>query len=447
MKQRIYKTGVLMLLLALLFQQSMAQQESVSPKKLDSAQQKNYQQQMKDLQQNMRELQSQMRSLQQKHITETLKKNAESLKKLRLQTFDSTQNFVWVDSLRSLSRSLSNNIHANIGSLNDFNFNNLNITGLDSKKRFQQEKLIEKTKTFSKSYPADKNDKLTISNQYGKVTVNTWNKKEFKIDVEIIVGTENEGDTKKLLDAVDIASSQDQSGVSFKTNITEQNRSNGFFGSSRNNVRRKIIINYTVFMPVKNALSITNSYGSVVLPDLEGPVIVSNNYGSFTAKELNNEANELRLNYTGASIGTLNGGTLKFNYGNLKIGTANNLKAVIGFSPVNIDRLKSGANIKMQYGSGLKINSIDKDLKNLDIDANYTKVFLGLNGSENFIFDITATYGRFSHNDDFVKVQAQPESNGSQRYNSTKNYKGYVGKASSDNKITIRSNYSGVNFN
>jgi hypothetical protein len=444
MKQRIYKTGTLMLLLALFFQQSMAQQESFSPKKPDSAQQKDYQQQMKNLQQNMRELQNQMRSLQQKHVSETLRKNAESLKNLRLQNLDSPYNFVWVDSLRSLSRSLSNNINANIGPLTNFNFNNL--TGPGSKKRFQQEKLIEKTKTISKSYPANKNDKLSINNQYGKITVNTWNKKEFKVDVEVKVGMDNEGDTQKLLDGVEIISSQDQTGASFKT-VIPQRSNNDFFGLSRSNGNRKITINYTVFMPVKNALSITNNYGSVVLPDLEGPVSVSNNYGSFSAKELSNEANDLRLNYTGANIGTLNGGTLKFNYGNLKIGTADNLKAVIGFSPVNIDQLKSGANIRVQYGSGLKINSIDKDLKNLSINADFTKVFLGLNGSENFLFDITTTYGRFDHNDNLVKVQNQPEGNGSQRYNSTKNYKGYVGKASSDNKVTIRSNYSGVNFN
>ncbi len=441
MKQKTYKTGVLMLLLALFFQQSIAQQDPGSPGKPDSVQQKEYQQQLKKLQQNMRELQSQMRSLQQKQMTETLKKNTEKLKIMRLQTTDSVHHFVWVDSLRSLSRSLSNNINANIGALTDFNFNNLTINGSS-----HQEKMIEKTKTFSKSYPADKNAKLIIDNKYGKVTINTWNKKEFKVDVEIKVGTEDESETQKLLNGVDITSMQDQSGVSFKTNIPERSTKNVFFGS-RGNGNRRITVNYTVFMPVKNALSITNRYGAVVLPDLEGPVTLNNSYGSLTAKELSNAANDLHLQYGNANIGSLNGGSLKFNYGDLKIGTANNLKAVIGFSPANINQLKSGAVIKVQYGSGLRIGNLDKDLKNLSIDADFTKVFLGLNGSENFLFNITATYGRFNHNGDFVKVQDQPESNGNQRYNSTKNYKGYVGKTGSDNKVIIRSNYSGINFN
>ncbi len=443
MERKIYKTGILILFLALLFQQSLAQQEPVSPKKPEADQQKNYQQQMKELQQNMRNLQKQMIDLQHQHIQKNLKLNVEGLKKWNFRQLDSLQNFGWADSLRSLGKSFKNNVYAYIGPMQNYNFR---VEGFDDKKSSAHEKLVEKTKTISKSYPVDKNDKLLINNQYGKITVNTWNKKEFKVEVEVTVGTSDEADTQKLLDAVDIVSVQDQAGVSFKTNIPEQNRSNSFFNFSQNNVRRKITVNYTVFMPVKNALDITNRYGSVVLPDLEGAVTINNSYGSFTAKELSNTANDLRLNYLNADIESLNGGNLKINYGDLKIGTANNLNAMVGYSPVKIERLKSAANINLNYGAGLTIDNLDKTLKNLAINANYTKVSLGLNGSENFNFDVTVHNNRFNHNDDFVKVQDQPD-NDTRHFISTKNYKGYVGKAGSDNKVVIRSNYSGVNFN
>ena len=442
MKQKIYRRGISMLFLALFFLQSFAQQQPILPQQPDVNQQKDYQQQMKNLQQNMRGLQKQMADLQRQHIQKKLKLNTDGFKKWNFQRLDSLQNFVWVDSLRSLSRSLSNNIQASIGSLSDFD--DLTISG--SGKKLPQEKMIEKTKTFSKSYPADKNEKLTINNQYGKITVNTWNKKEFKVDVEITVGTSEDAETQKLLDAVDIVSSQDQGGVSFKTKITEQNKSNGFFSFGRSNVNRKITINYTVFMSIKNALDITNRYGAVVLPDLEGPVMINSSYGSFTAKELSNTANDLKINYGSANIESLNGGNLKFNYGDLKIGTANNLNAAVGYSPVRIERLKTSANINVNYGAGLTINNLDKTLKSLAINANYTKVLLDLSGSENFGFDVTVHYSQFNHNDDFVKVQDQPEKD-TRSYISTRNYKGYVGKSGSDNKVVIRSNYSGVNFN
>ncbi|MVN21318.1 coiled-coil domain-containing protein [Mucilaginibacter arboris] len=448
MALKIYKTGFLALLFGMLsFSEGFAQQ--ASPKKPETAeQQKDYQQKIKDLQQSMRDLQKQVLDLRQQHTKELLKQNAENLKELRFMRLDTITNFIRIDSLKNFSRALANNINGltHIEILhNGFSFNDA-----DGNKGKQPGNLIEKTKTFSKSYPVNKNDKLTIDNQYGKITVNTWNKNEFKVDVEIKVGTTDEAETQKLLDGINIVSAQDQAGVSFKTNIEKQDNK-GTFSINRivNNYRgnRTISVNYTVFMPVKNALDITNRFGAVVLPDLEGRVTIHNSYGKFTAKELSNTANNIRLQFIDADIEALNGGNLNFEYGNLKIGTASNMNAVMGFSPVNIERLKSSANIKVQYGSGLKINNLDKNLKNLDIDASFANVSLDLNGSENFLFDVTVKHTQFTYNDSRIKLLTQPDSGSDHKINFIKNYKGYVGKSGSDNKVTIKSNFQRVTFN
>lgn len=430
MERKIYKTVIAVILFALISQQNYGQQTYAPPKKPDTAGQKDQQQEMKNLQQNMRGLQKQMMELRQQQTKEILKKN--------------------LDSLHTKVRTLVSTNIAGLNNLYSYNFSpngsTYSYSNSDSKK--QPENLIEKTKTFSKSYSVSKNDKLIIDNQYGKVTVNTWNKNEFKVDVEIRVGTSDEAETQRLLDDVDIVSTQDQSGISFKTKISEQRSNNsGFFTTRSTNGNRNISVNYTVFMPVKNALDITNRFGAVILPDLEGPVTICSSYGNFTAKELSNVANNIRLQFGNATIETLNGGDLNFKYGKLKIGTANNLNAIMGFSPVNIERLKSSAKIKVQYGSGLKIDNLDKNLKNLDIDASFTNVSLDLNGSENFLFDVTVKYNDFNYNNNTVKVTEQPGNENGRNFNFTKNYKGYVGKSGSDNKVTIKSNYQRVNFN
>lgn len=99
----------------------------------------------------------------------------------------------------------------------------------------------------------------------------------------------------------------------------------------------------------------------------------------------------------------------------------------------------------MQYGSGLKIDNLDKTLKSLDIDASFTNVSLDLNGTENFLFDVTVKHNDFSYDNNCVKVVDKPDSD--QKFDFTKNYKGYVGKSGSDNKVTIKSNYQQVSFN
>ncbi|HEY0245923.1 MAG TPA: hypothetical protein VGC01_10200, partial [Mucilaginibacter sp.] len=129
----------------------------------------------------------------------------------------------------------------------------------------------EQIKTYSKSYPADGNDKLQIDNRYGKVTVNTWAKNEFKVDVQIKIETDDANNTKRLLDNVTISDSKEGALVSFKTNIAKQSSNSwGSWIGSRHS--QNIEINYTIYMPAKNPLSISNKYGAVELPTLDGKV-------------------------------------------------------------------------------------------------------------------------------------------------------------------------------
>src|SRR6185312_13644382 len=73
----------------------------------------------------------------------------------------------------------------------------------------------ERIKNYSKSYPVDGNDKLALDNKYGRVTINTWNKNEVKVDVQI-KGTASDDETaQKLVDAITISDSKDGNTVSF----------------------------------------------------------------------------------------------------------------------------------------------------------------------------------------------------------------------------------------
>ena len=50
---------------------------------------------------------------------------------------------------------------------------------------------VEKKKNISKSYNVGGSDKLSIDNSFGDVVINTWDKKEFKVDVEIYAKGKN----------------------------------------------------------------------------------------------------------------------------------------------------------------------------------------------------------------------------------------------------------------
>ncbi|HEY4196401.1 MAG TPA: hypothetical protein VGM63_12750 [Mucilaginibacter sp.] len=349
---------------------------------------------------------------------------------------ESFKNFDQKLNLDNLGSEISANVNAIVKSVN-ISVNDgdeVNITSGD---------IQEKVKSYSKSYPVDANDKLVIDNKYGKVTINTWNKNEIKVDVQIKGDASNDDTAQKMIDAVNISDSKDGNVVTFKTNFGNSSSSIWNLFNNMNN-HHKVEINYTVYMPSTIALDMRNRYGSVVLPSLSGKVVLDNAYGSLTAKALTNPSNELNFRYYEVNIEELNGGDLNLSYGSLKLGNVGKLEADVKYAPIDIGKLASSGSFNVKYGGGIKINEISKALKNLDINSTYSSVNIGLKGDESFDFDVTVKYNSFNYDENRVKVTSKSPSDETRGYKPTKNYKGYVGNSNSNCKININSTYQSV---
>jgi hypothetical protein len=306
----------------------------------------------------------------------------------------------------------------------------------------------EVSKVFSKSYIIDRDDKLVIDNKFGKVTVSTWNKNEFKVDAQIRADAMETDEAQKLLDGVKIDDSKDGSTVSFATKI-ESNDGNNSWGMGTNNGKpfvRKVYINYTIYMPSKNALQITNRFGGIELPDFDGKVTVNSTYGNFTAKKLTNTANEITTRGA-TTIESLNGGQLKVQYGSIDVGTAENLSVDANVSPVKIGKIKSAGTINVRYGPGVQINDLDKNLKSLCITTYIAPLDVNFNNNQNFDFDVTVHNNSFDYGNHDVTVTSQSPEEGARKFSPTKTYKGHLGKGNPDKVITVKSNYAPVKFN
>ncbi|MDO3625829.1 hypothetical protein [Mucilaginibacter sp. BT774] len=301
----------------------------------------------------------------------------------------------------------------------------------------------ERVKNYSKSYAVDGNDKLSLDNKYGRVTVNTWSKNEVKVDVQI-KGTASDDETaQKLVDAITISDSKDGNVVSFRTNFGSGNSSMWNLFSNMND-RHRAEVNYTVYMPSTMSLDLRNKYGSVALPSLSGKVTIDNAYGSLVAKALTNPSNEFNFHYYEVNIEEVKGCDLNLSYGSLKLGTVGRLDANVNYAPIDIEKLNISGTINARYGGGVKIGEISKALKNLDIDSKYSSVNIGLRGDESFDFDVTVKYGSFNFDDNRLKITSKSPSDDSRGYHPTKNYKGYAGNGNSNNKISINTTYQSV---
>ncbi|QNK62880.1 hypothetical protein H7F33_20475 [Pedobacter sp. PAMC26386] len=220
-------------------------------------------------------------------------------------------------------------------------------------------------KTFSKSFPLSATDKINIHNQYGGMVIKVWDKKEVKIDVSIKAYSNDDKEAEKLIDQVNISAEKNGDLVTCKTVIGERNRWSG------RNRRREVKVNYVVYLPATNSLTLTQEFGNVNLDDFAGPLYAKVQYGDFNAGKLTSTNNYVSVQYGKTAIVEINKAVIKQQYGSgLTIETAGTLDLNAEYVTVRINTIRGDAVIRQQYGSGISIVNVN----NLDLNAQYANV-------------------------------------------------------------------------
>ena len=310
------------------------------------------------------------------------------------------------------------------------------------------ENAIEKVKKLTKSYSTGTSNVLSIDHNYGRITVNTWEKNEVKVDVEIKAYAEDEDSAQRLLDGVTITNGKTGNQITFKTNIENNNKSNSWmtmsYWNGNSNNKQKVDVFYTVYMPAKTAINLKTNYTNVILPNLDGAVTVNMNYGDLTSDNLGGKTN-LRTNYVEVNLGKIEDAILSANYGSIKVSEAKNVNANLNYCAIDLSKLNESAVLKTNY-YGIKIGTLSKEFKSLNINSNYSPIILGFEGSESFNFDVNTMNAGFRYNEAKTKITFKTPGDEAKDRNSNKQYKGFYGKASSDANIVIKANYGSVKF-
>jgi hypothetical protein len=323
-----------------------------------------------------------------------------------------------------------------------------------------------KEKTIRKEFDVNPDALLKISNSFGNLVLNSWNENRVVIEVHITVNGNNEKKVDQRLEEIDVDFEASSSMVSARTLF---NKGSGWGWKNNNNVNLQI--NYTVKMPVKNSVNLSNDYGNIILDRVDGHAKISCDYGRLDLGELRGRNNELSFDYTSKSrIGYMNSGeihadysgftiektgnlilkadytnanvtemeNLEYNcdYGSIEIGRLNTVLGRGDYVNVKLGQVSGNVDLAADYG-GIEIEEMTAEAGNVEISTNYTGIKLGYNPSYNFDFQINTEYAG-------VKGREDLEINISREKSSERYYEGYHGSANSGNTIRINSDYGSI---
>lgn len=230
---------------------------------------------------------------------------------------------------------------------------------------------FDDTKRIVRSFPLKDYTQVEISNKYGIVHINTWDKDSIRIEVQIDVISKNIDKLNRTMENVDIDFINTDYYVNVKTIFVDNSRNllsdftQTFFESDAT-----VKINYTVYMPAKTDIEIDNKYGDIYCGNLNGDVKMSLSYGKLRANKFSGKTS-LDLRTAKASINEIKKGSIICYYSELTIESAEILDIDSHDSNIEIEKIE-GAKIVSR-----RDNYNFTRVSSLDIDGSFTDLKIG----------------------------------------------------------------------
>lgn len=324
-------------------------------------------------------------------------------------------------------------------------------------------KASERRRSIDKSYQVSGNTELSIKNRFGKVHVNTWDKNQVDVHIEIVVRSDKDSRLQELLDAIEIniEDSSPENSLSFRTSVNGNN-----FGHNTS-----FEINYTVSMPVSNSLDLANSFGDVYVGDLKGSVTLDVQYGNLNGGRFSGSSDvklafgsgfseiellsrgDLRISYSKLNVEEM--GDLDINsqfstlevgkagkldlvgkYGEINIGEIDNLDANVNFSGFEINRLNSIMDLDIDYGGSNNIG-LSSTVTRVDIKNSFGPLNLEIAPGTNADIQANLSFCDLKYN------EGQINFNKIIKDHTSSEYVGKIGKGGNTN-LVITSKYGSV---
>jgi hypothetical protein len=280
------------------------------------------------------------------------------------------------------------------------------------------EPTVVKKKSYSKSYTVGANDKVSFTNQFGELKINTWDKNEVKVDVTITAEANSDEKAQLILDRINIEDGKNGGDVYFKTKFAKEQQ------KWEKGEKQSFHIDYVAYVPARNALTAHNEFGPMVIGDYSGEVSLQCKFGTLTTGKLAN-VKKLQVEFGKANIGGINNGNVE-----------------IKFSKASIENLGGDVKFNFEFCDVAKLK-VDNDTKELTIRNKFSHLYVDVTTNFSANFDITTSFGELKNKTSFPIKEEGKEDDG--KRHGPKFDKRYTGKSGGGNAdMKIKSEYGQV---
>jgi len=277
----------------------------------------------------------------------------------------------------------------------------------------------EKKKTYTKTYTVNSSDRVKFDNRFGEVKINIWEKNEVKVDITMVGKANSDDVAQEVLDRIKIEDGKNSSGVYFKTVLGDDN--DWPKGNKYN--KTGFSIDYVIYMPANNPLTVENEFGKTFIPDYKGEITIVQKFGQLTAGKLSN-TKKIHIEFSpGTIIEGIAGGELD-----------------IRFSRSQVNRLEGKVKAFFEHNGSLKLG-IDNSLTGLTIKNSFTDLYLDASSNLSATFNIRTSFKEFINKTSFnIKEEGDQDDRHGPKFDHD-----YSGKAGSGNiPVKINSEFGDI---
>lgn len=199
---------------------------------------------------------------------------------------------------------------------------------------------VEETRHIKKAYAIDPSARIEVTNKYGNIHINTWDKDSVIIKIDYTISAKDQKRFDRAKETLDFEFIETTNYVIARTVFLNSGKDliRDLSSAISNSASSSLTVNYELFVPESARLNISNKYGDVYTEDLTGDVAFDLGYGIFKAHDFNGHAN-ISLNNCQATINSFSVGILSLNYSELVLNEAGSLKLNSKASKTNIHKI------------------------------------------------------------------------------------------------------------